>query len=74
MLMTDKRPKWIGWKVPGDIMIFWWPANTDPDIYDVDQARAMDMAVTRYRQLYGEAPDAEMMGKLVMVTDIETYG
>jgi hypothetical protein len=35
MLMTNKRPKWIGWKALGDEMIFWWLANTDPDIYNL---------------------------------------
>jgi hypothetical protein len=32
MLMMDRKPKWIGWKVPGDLMIFWWPAETDARI------------------------------------------
>lgn len=73
MLMTDKRPKWIGWKVPGDAMVFWWPAETDPDTYDRDQARSLHMAVMRYREINGEVPDAEVMGKLVMVTDLEVY-
>jgi hypothetical protein len=27
MLMTNKRPKWIGWKALGDEMVFWWLAN-----------------------------------------------
>ena len=73
MLITDKRPHWIGWKVPGDMMVFWWPAETDPDTYDLDQARSLRMAVRRYRELYGEVPDAEVMVNLVMVTDLEIY-
>lgn len=40
------------------------PAGTDPDTYDADHGRAMDMAVARYTKLYGEAPEAEIMGKL----------
>jgi hypothetical protein len=69
--MINRGPKWIGWKVPEDWMVFWWPAHTDPDTYDADQARSMDMAITRYRELRGELPDAEIAGKLVMVTDVE---
>ncbi|MGH8586340.1 MAG: hypothetical protein ACREWE_09235 [Gammaproteobacteria bacterium] len=30
--------------------------GTDPDTYDADHGRAMDMAVRRYTELYGEAP------------------
>jgi hypothetical protein len=52
-------------------MVFWWPAGTDPDTYDADHGRAMGMAVARYKELYGEAPDAEIMGKLAMVSDVE---
>jgi hypothetical protein len=33
-------------------------------------ARAMDMAVARYTELYGKAPDAEIV-KLAMVSDLE---
>jgi hypothetical protein len=69
--MTNKRPKWIGGRVPEDIMIFWLPVERDPDTFDADQTRAVDMAIKRYREIYGEAPDAEVMGKLVMVIDIE---
>ena len=54
-------------------MVFWWPAETDPDTYDLDQARSLRMAVRRYRELYGEVPDAEVMVNLVMVTDLEIY-
>jgi hypothetical protein len=50
---------------------FWWPARTDPDDYDDDQARAMSMAILRYRELYGEAQDAEILGKLALVSDLE---
>jgi hypothetical protein len=53
-------------------MVFWWPANTDPGTYDADQAWAMDMVIIRYRELHGEAPAAEVIGKLVMVTDVES--
>jgi hypothetical protein len=52
-------------------MVFWWPAGTDPDTYDADHAHAMDMAVARYTELYGEAPEAEILGKLAMVSDLE---
>lgn len=31
----------------------------------------MDMAVVRYTELYGEAPEAEIVGKLTMVSDLE---
>lgn len=43
----------MGLKVPGDTMVFWWLAETDPDTYDADHGRAMDMAVARYTELYG---------------------
>jgi hypothetical protein len=52
-------------------MVFWWPAGTDPDTYDADHAHAMDMAVARYTELYGEAPEVEILGKLAMVSDLE---
>lgn len=68
---TSERPKWMGLKVPGDTIVFWWPAGTDADTYDADHGRAMDMAVVRYKELYGEAPDAEIVGKLAMVSDLE---
>jgi hypothetical protein len=68
---TNERPRWMGLKVPGDTMIFWWPAGTDPDTYDADHGRAMDMAVARYTELYGHAPEAEIIGKLAMVSDLE---
>lgn len=71
MPATDGRPKWMGLKVPGDTMVFWWPARTDPDTYDADQGRSLEMAITRYRELCGEAPDAEIVGKLTMLTDLE---
>ena len=74
MLQTNRQPKWIGWKVPGDLMTFWWPANTVLDTYDTDHARAMDMAIKRHLELYGEAPNGEIAGKLVMATDVEVYG
>jgi hypothetical protein len=61
----------MGLKVPGDTMIFWWPAGTDPDTYDADHGRAVDMAVARYTELYDEAPAAEIVGKLAMVSDLE---
>lgn len=48
------------------------PAGTDPDTYDADHGRAMDMAVVRYTELYGEAPEAEIVGKLAMVSDLES--
>lgn len=32
---------------------------------------AMDMAVARYTELYGEAPEAEIRGKLAMVSDLQ---
>jgi len=67
----DRKPKWLGWKVSGDSMVFWWPDATDPDTYDADQARAMNMAIMRYKELYGELPDAEIIGRLAMVTDLE---
>jgi hypothetical protein len=47
------------------------PTGTDPDIYGADHGRAMDMAVARYTELYGEAPEAEIIGKLAMVSDLE---
>jgi hypothetical protein len=31
----------------------------------------MDMAVARYTELYGHAPEAEIIGKLAMVSDLE---
>ena len=58
----------MGLKIPGDTMVFWWPAGADPDTYDADHGWAMDMAT---RRLYGEAPEAEIMGKLAMVSDLE---
>jgi len=71
MPATDSLPKWMGLKVPGDTMVFWWPARTDPDTYDADHGRSLEMAITRYRELWGEAPDAEITGKLTMLTDLE---
>jgi hypothetical protein len=42
----------MGLRVPGDTMVFWvGPAGTDPDTYDADHGRAMDMAVVRYTEL-----------------------
>lgn len=67
----DRRPKWMGLKVPGDTMVFWWPARADPDTYDADHGRSLEMAILRYRELYGESPDAEIIGKLTMLTDLE---
>ncbi len=61
----------MGLKVPGDTMVFWWPARTDPDTYDADHGRSLEMAIMRYRELYREAPDAEIIGKLTMLTDLE---
>jgi inorganic pyrophosphatase len=61
-----------GPQVPGDSMVFWWPTGIDPDTYDAHHGRAMDMAVGRYKELYGgEGPDAEIIGKLAMVSDLE---
>jgi hypothetical protein len=34
MIMVNKRPKWVGWRVPEDIMIFWWPVERNLDTYD----------------------------------------
>lgn len=48
---------------PGDTLVFWWPAGTDPDTYDANHGRAMDMAVARYAEFYGEAPEAEIVGE-----------
>ncbi|MGH8656752.1 MAG: hypothetical protein ACREYE_33255 [Gammaproteobacteria bacterium] len=31
----------------------------------------LDMAILGYRELYGESPDAEIIGKLTMLTDLE---
>ncbi|MGH8654278.1 MAG: hypothetical protein ACREYE_19880 [Gammaproteobacteria bacterium] len=62
----------MGLKVPDDTVVFWWPATTDPDTYDADHGRSLDMAIMRYREVCGEAPDAEIVTKLVMVTDLET--
>jgi hypothetical protein len=63
---TSERPKWMGLKVPGDTMVFWWPAGTDPDTYDADHGRAMDMGVARYAELYGEAPEAACAAHLLL--------
>jgi hypothetical protein len=63
----------MGLKVPGDTMVFWWPARTDPDTYDADHARSLETAITRYRELCGEAQDAEIVGKLTMLSDLETH-
>ncbi len=41
-------------------MVFWWPAHTGPDTYDTDEACTMDIAITRYQQLYGESPDIDI--------------
>jgi hypothetical protein len=57
--MTATWPKWMGLKVPGDTMVFWWPAGTDPD------------TTTPITELYDEAPEAEIVGKLAMVSDVE---
>jgi hypothetical protein len=32
----------------------------------------MDMAIARYTELYGGVPEAEIVGKLAMVNDLET--
>ena len=71
MSMQGIGPQWIGWKVPGDGLVFWWPADSDADTYDADQARALDMALHRYRQLHGDGkPDTLVLADLAMVTDL----
>lgn len=30
-------------------MVFWWPARTEPDIYDADHGRSLEMVITRHR-------------------------
>jgi hypothetical protein len=53
-------------------MVFWWATpGPIPTPYDADHGRAMDMAVVRYTELYGEAPETEILGKLAMVSDLE---
>jgi hypothetical protein len=69
----EKIPRWVGLKVPGDTMVFWWsrrrpiPTPTMPTTVG-----RMDMAIARYTELYGGVPEAEIVGKLAMVNDLET--
>lgn len=68
--MYDK-PNWIGLKVPGDTVVFWWPAKGRVVSWNADSARARRLAIRRYRELYAELPDAEIEGRLVMVSDVK---
>lgn len=71
--MYDK-PNWIGLKVPGDTVVFWWPAKGRVAAWNAESASARRLAIRRYRELYAELPDAEIEGQLVMVTDSEFAG
>jgi hypothetical protein len=59
---TNERPRATPWSSGGRPI----PIPTTPD-----HGRAIDMAVIRYTELYGEAPDAEIVAKLAMVSDLE---
>lgn len=67
---TNEQPRWIGIKVLGGTRVFWWPAGTDPDTYDADYGRAMDMAIARYPTLRRGVGGGDH-GKLAMVSDLE---
>ena len=69
------RPHWIGLKVPGDAVVFWWPARVKLAVWNAERARAKRLAIRRYRELLRmELPDAEIEGRLVMVSDAEALG
>ena len=66
------RPNWIGLKVPGDSVVFWWPARVKRSVWNAESTRARRLAIRRYRELLqAELPDAEIAGQLVMVSDAE---
>jgi hypothetical protein len=69
------RPNWIGLKVPGDSLVFWWSARGKLAVWNAERARAKRLAIRRYRELLRvELPDAEIEGQLVMVSDSEALG
>jgi|GEM_PF-6722643 len=68
--MYDK-PHWVGLKVPGDSVVFWWPAKATQAVWNAERTRARRLAIRRYRELHDELPDAQILAQLVVVTDAE---
>lgn len=70
---TNVRPRRIGWKIPGDYQVYWLPMGLDTERARTLEAKVKQMAVRRYQRCYGELPDQEILGQLVLVTDLEAF-